>query len=88
MAVYAINYDLRSAGLDSNELFKAIEGLGDNCHILESMWFVEAAGSASDIRDELKEHIDRDDELIVTRFKGGWATTFSDDCTDWLHGKV
>lgn len=88
MVVYAINYDLRSRGQDYDELIDAIEGLGDSCHILESMWFVVADGPSSEIRDELKEHIDSNDELLVTKFKGGWATTFTDDRTEWLREYV
>lgn len=86
MTLYQISYDLHEPGKDYKELFEAIKTLGDYTHILESGWIVDSADkSASDIRDELKTHIDRNDRLLVAKFGSNWATTFSDDSTDWLH---
>lgn len=89
MTSYQISYDLQSPGQDYEDLHDAIKSLGDYCHILESTWLVEASDtSASDIRDELKKHIDSNDRLIVTRPRSGWATTFSDDGTDWMYDNL
>lgn len=88
MTVYQVQYDLQDPGQDYDDLHDAISGLGSECHILESAWLVDTKGPASDIRDDLKEHVDYNDRLFVTKLDGGWATTFSGDCTDWLHEHV
>lgn len=88
MAVHAISYDLHDPGQDYSDLHDAIESIGDSCHVLESTWLVESSKSPSEIRDELKSHIDSNDRLLVVKkceTGSTWATTFSSDCTDWLH---
>jgi hypothetical protein len=86
--VFLISYDLKDAK-DYEELYQAIKNYPGWSHILESSWFISAStSSASDIRDELENHIDSDDELLVTKMPdaGGnrWATTFSGETVDWL----
>lgn len=86
MPVYSINYDLYDPGQDYNDLHEAIKDYGTWWHHLESTWIVNTSSSASDIRDDLKGHIDSNDELLVTRLSGGWASTgIDDDGADWLH---
>ncbi|ELY77148.1 hypothetical protein C486_16905 [Natrinema gari JCM 14663] len=89
MTVYQISYDLQSPGQDYDELFDAIRDYGDYAHILESVWLIDTSStSPSSIRDGLQDHIDSNDRLLVTeKATSGetWATTFSDDYTDWLH---
>lgn len=86
MAIYQIDYDLQDPGQSYEDLYKAIMNLGDYIHILESTWIVGVSDyTASEIRDNLKKHIDSNDKLLVTKLSGGWATTFSNSDTDWLH---
>lgn len=85
MSVYLITYDLHDPGQDYSDLHDAIESYGDFCHILESCWLIDTTDSVSDVRDELKTHIDSNDRLFVFKQSGVWATSFSNDCTDWLH---
>jgi len=66
-------------------------GSSTSCTIssLESSWFISTESSgASDVRDEVKDHIDADDELLVTKMPdsggGRWETTFSGDTVDWV----
>jgi hypothetical protein len=86
--VFLISYDL-NASKDYDELHQAIKDYPGWSHILESSWFISAStSSALDIRDDLEEHVDADDELLVTQMPksggGRWATTFSGETVDWL----
>ena len=86
LAVYQIDYDLKSPGQEYEGLYGSIKSLGNYCHILESKWLVDVDDmKASEIRNILQNEVDSDDNLIVTKFDGGCATNFSNDCTDWLH---
>lgn len=88
MAVYQITYRLDSPRQDYDDLYEAIETLGDSVHEENIGWFVDSSKSASDIRDELKQYISSNDYLLVmkkTSSGGSWATTFSNETTDWLH---
>lgn len=86
MPVYQIDYDLNSD--DYEELYDAIESLGESTHILESTWAVDCDhNSAADVRDELSPELGWRDEILVLRIDGSnwsWATNFSDESTEWL----
>lgn len=89
MTVYQIQYDLKNPGRNYGDLFDEIKGLGSYCHILDSTWLVDVSGiSAKEIRKKLKNHLDSNDMLYVSKFQGGWATNFSNDCTEWLYNHV
>lgn len=86
MTVYQINYDLQQPNKDYQELYDAIKQYPAYTHILESCWLVDTnSDDHSDVRDKLKQHIDSDDRLFVSKLSGAWGTTFSDDSTDWLY---
>lgn len=63
MSVYAISYDL-SKTRDSKALRKAIEAY-ENVHPLESYWYIFSNESASDIYEDLRQHMDNDDSIMV-----------------------
>lgn len=89
MVVYEISYDLNDPGQDYDELHEAIEALGDSLHALESYWLVDASNtSTSDIRDDLKGHLNTNDQLVVTKMKqtgsGRWATSSASEVHEWL----
>jgi hypothetical protein len=60
-----ITYDLNTPGQKYNELYKAIKGLGDSAHPLDSVWFVRTSLSTSQIYNRLKTYIDQNDWLLV-----------------------
>ena len=84
MSVYQIDYDLQQPGQEYEDLYDAIQNLGNCVHILESTWFLDASGyTTNDIRDKLDSYVDSNDKILVTRVKEYWAANFSD--TDWLY---
>ncbi|MFC7240534.1 hypothetical protein ACFQS4_20430 [Saliphagus sp. GCM10025317] len=89
MSVYSINYDLHRPGQEYDELYEAIKDLGAWWHCLESVWLVDTSSSATDIRDELKQYLDSNDEILVIRLSGSWASRgLSDECSDWLYDRL
>lgn len=87
MPKYMIGYDLNKTGQNYTTLIEGIKKLGgDNWwHCLDSTWIIPHAGPATAIRDTLMQYIDANDELLVTKFDGEWATFgFDGTCTKWL----
>lgn len=83
MSVLLVGYDLNSPGQNYAGLIDAIERY-THCHALDSMWFIDTASEPSAVRDSLKQHIDKGDQLYVMRLRRHWAASFKDDCTEWL----
>jgi hypothetical protein len=74
MSCYLIGCDLSSPGHDYIPLIEAIEGLGEkSLHCLHAAWLVVTDKTAAEIRDELKEHIDPSDHLLVCELSGDAA---------------
>lgn len=85
MASYLISYDLNRPGQEYEDLYEAIKSLARWWHNLDSTWIINHDGPATEIRDELKKHIDSSDAVIVSRLTGEAAWTgFSSDASDWL----
>ena len=72
MKNYLIGYDLnrpRSNGAYP-ELDAAIKKYGNYIHPVDSTWIVKTDSSASEIRDNLKAHVDEGDKLLVLQLTG------------------
>jgi hypothetical protein len=70
MAVYVIGYDLHpKKGEIYDNLFSAIKKVGTTWwHCLDSTWMVVSNKTAAEIRDELRNHIYDDDQLLVIKY--------------------
>ena len=66
MACYIVSYDLVNQR-DYDDLIDAIKSYGTWAHIHESVWAVVSEKTASEIRDDLWQHMDADDRLFVLR---------------------
>lgn len=89
MSVFVVSYDLQDPGQDYSDLHDAIKAYPGYSHVLDSTWLVSTSSkNASDIRDDLKPHIDYNDRLLVTKMPNSgaprWATSFTDSHTEWL----
>jgi hypothetical protein len=87
MAVYMIGYDLHpSKGETYDELLAAIPKVGTTTwHCLDSTWLVVSEKTAAEIRNELRQHIQDDDQLLVMRYgKGAAWFGFTGECQQWL----
>ncbi|MGG4039935.1 hypothetical protein [Heyndrickxia ginsengihumi] len=87
MSVYLITYDLNAPGKDYGKLYEEIKSLGAWAHYMESVWFVDTDLDPNSIRDKLKEIIDSNDSLFVSKVTSysGWADK---KLWDWLSKHV
>lgn len=82
MSVYIITYDLKKPGRNYDNLYSALQKYA-YCHKVESVWLLDSSKSASDIRDDLKDHVDGNDVIFVAELKNHWAS-YNYECTEWL----
>jgi hypothetical protein len=85
VSVIEINYDLKKPGRDYQPVYDYIKG-HPWCHLLDSCWLIRTNKTPGQVRDELTRLIDSNDRVAtfnVTR--DGWATTWTDERTTWLH---
>jgi hypothetical protein len=71
MACYIIGCALNTPGHDYIGLVEALERVGTAAWpCLEATWIINADKTASQIRDELKVHLEPADELLVAELTG------------------
>ncbi|MBN1426164.1 hypothetical protein JXA88_16560 [Candidatus Fermentibacteria bacterium] len=71
MARYLISYDLSTKVCDPtdfDELFAAIEELGQAAHVLESVWIVESDLRPDEVEAILLPIMHEEDRVLVARF--------------------
>lgn len=90
MSTFLISYDLHNktrAVYDNLET--AIRGLGDWCKPLDTVYVVNTAYSAGQVRDFLNGKIASDDRLLVITVKrdAAWSG-ISDGCANWMVQKL
>lgn len=85
MKTYVVGYDLNKPGQDYAELIKALRAYPNWWHHLDSTWVIKTDWTTAQIRDDLMQHIDKSDELLVMRLSGEGAWTgFNQEGSDWL----
>jgi hypothetical protein len=86
MPVYIVGYDPNNPGKDYDELIEAIKGYGTWWHHLDSTWLIVTDQSTAEIRDYVGQFMDQNDELLVVKLAGAWATRgIKKSGNDWLH---
>ncbi len=84
MNVIQINYDLITPGKDYARLFKYIKAHAW-AKPLKSMWFIKTNKTATQVRDELKGFVDKNDKVVAVDVTDSWwGTNFSDSHTAWM----
>ncbi len=82
MPIFSVHYDLSLP--DEYASFYEILESHTHLHVMDGCWLLEAAGSAADIRDQLRPHLTREDALLVTHVSQDWAGAGT-HCGDWLN---
>lgn len=85
MSTYIIGYDLNRPHQDYPELIHAIKQFSGWWHHLDSTWIIKSDLSAATIRDQLRQHVDANDELLVIEHQGAAAWVgFNAAGSKWL----
>ncbi|MNE60299.1 hypothetical protein D3C80_1554360 [compost metagenome] len=89
MAIYSITYDLIK-DKDYAKIIKAIKAIsGTWAKPTQSQWLVDTYKTEAEIRDNLKNYMDNDDELFVCKLDmPHWAAkNISKEVLGWLHDR-
>jgi len=89
MNTYVVSYDLINQKNYEGLIEEIKSSYGTWAKPLESFWLVKTSSSASQIRDELKKVLDKDDKLIVIEV-GSFCATYnvSNEVTAWIHDNI
>ena len=86
MSLYIISYDLINQK-NYPKLSSAIEGYQIWCRPLLSVWVIKTSDNATKIRDNLLNHMDADDKLLILKIAApteGATYNLSAEVIDWL----
>ena len=86
--VFLITYDLKTPNDTPDDYLRVINCIKEFktwCHIEESVWLIETALNAGEIRDYVRRFISADSVLFVARLQGNWASwALCSERNDWL----
>lgn len=87
--VFVVAYDLISPNDTPDDYQRVIGRIKTNfnwCHLEKSVWILESALSAAEIRENVRETLYPKDILFVARLQGNWASwALGDERNNWLH---
>jgi hypothetical protein len=86
--VFLIAYDLHSPSdtpQDYERVIGHIKAKFNWCHLEKSVWLVESALNATEIREQVKPFINPTDALFVGRLQGNWSSwSLGSERNAWL----
>lgn len=90
--VFVIAYDLQSPNdraEDHERVIAQIKSAFSWCHLEKSVWLVDSALNASEIRDNIKSVLNSGDRLFVAKLQGNWASwALGDERNNWLRART
>lgn len=89
MAVYIVTYDLNKEPSDANRaaLRTSLQQFAW-ARLSESCYAVEYGGTAKQLYDQLRQHLDQNDFLFVVPAQGGWYGYGKTDVVQWLSSRL
>lgn len=89
MAAYIVTYDLMKQGQNYTCIAEKLKAYPTHWHAQGSVWIIETAQTAAQIRDSLSGCLDQNDKLIVARLEGEAAWRgYSDQINRWLKDRL
>lgn len=89
MAVYSITLDLRTPDRSYDELYRAIEYLGDYIHPIDANWFVATnAYNAQSMCDALQAYVDKNDSIFINKISSAHQGWMKKDFWSWLNENI
>lgn len=86
METKLVSYDLITPGRDYKTVYEYLRGHTAWARPLESLWLIKTDKPSSQVRDELKSHIDQNDKVYVVDVTGrssSW-TGLDDKVSQWI----
>lgn len=86
MNTILISYDLIDPGQDYQELYDYLKDYDGWCHPLESLWMIKTDKDHLQVRNEVKNLIDRNNKILVIDATGNemaWSN-LSKEASDWI----
>ncbi len=91
MTIYVVGYDLHpSRGETYDDLLAALGKYGGSWHCIDSTWLIKTDQTAVQVRDNLKQHVKSDDQLLVVAYaphNSAWFG-FTGECQKWLKNNM
>ena len=83
--LYNIIYELKNAERDYSTFFSALKTFSTSNQCMKNSWFVKTNKNKQEIYDNLKQHLDTSDLLLITQTSltnlSGWLPI---DSVNWL----
>jgi hypothetical protein len=73
---------------DYDDLIEAIKAYGTWWHHLDSTWIIVTEQTSKQVRDNLVQHIDDNDELLVVKSAGAAWCGFDQSGRAWLRKNI
>lgn len=84
MASFLVTYDLKKTKLndrhnDYNDLYKKLESYFNYAKVSESSWIIQGDYTSSELRDDIKSILNKEDTLLVAKLTGeaAWRNCIS-----------
>ena len=85
---FVVAYDLRTPNDTPQDYERVIAHIKANftwSHLQKSVWLVESALNAAEIRESIRTTLDSKDVLFVARLQGNWASwALGEARNNWL----
>ena len=89
--VFLIAYDLHTPydpPEDYQRVIAYVKTTFNWCHVEESVWLVDCALNATEIRELVKPQLHTTDTLFVARLQGNWSSwALGDSRNNWLRNR-
>jgi hypothetical protein len=86
--VFVVAYDLREPNDQPQDYERVIAHIKASftwCHLQKSVWLVDSALNAAEIRESVRTTLYPNDMLFVARLQGNWASwALGDARNNWL----
>ena len=85
MAIYSVSYDLKvDADPNYDEIITEIKSFNGYRKVMKSHWFVCHSGSANQVYEKLKRHLNKGDHILVMEATKNYQGLLPSAVWDWL----
>lgn len=85
MRVLLVSYDLKKPGRDYSGLYDTLKTAPSWWHYLESCWLLKTDLSPNDLWDGIRQHIDRNDYVLIIEVTSSYQGWLPEKAWDWIN---